>query len=245
MNDETNDDLVEAVKDIADVAGSTAKAIENIEKTGTGRFIGRVFGEVIENGVGMVGDAIKFKRFELHFRHVEKTKENLKKRGVDWDVDPMKTVPPKVAIPIFENASLEEDDGLHTLWSNLLANALDKNSQLEVNRVQVSILKELEPIDVLILKMVFSEKMGRFPDKELSEIRFEKKKIAQAVGADIKAVEMSLLNLMRVSCIKPGLVETEGISFGGFKNTVYQGTDFFHLSELGVALCLAAMTAPE
>ncbi len=245
MNDETNDDLVEAVKDIADVAGSTAKAIEKIEKTGTGKFIGRVFGEVIENGVGMVGDAIKFKRFELHFRHVEKTKENLKKRGIDWDVDQMKTVPPKVAIPIFENASLEEDDELHTLWSNLLANALDENSGLEVNRVQVSILKELEPIDVLVLKMVFSEKMERFPGKDLSEIRFEKTKIAQAVGADIKAVEMSLLNLMRVSCIKPGLVETGGLSFGDLKNTVYQGTDFFHLSELGVAICLAAMTAPE
>ena len=49
---------------------------------------------------------------------------------------------------------------------------------------------------------------------------------------------------MRVSCIKPGIVE-QSMSIGGLKNTVYQGTDFFHLSELGVALCLAAMTAPE
>ena len=103
----------------------------------------------------------------------------------------------------------------------------------------------LEPIDVLILRMIFSEKLAKFPDADLSKIRFEKTKIAQTVGADIKAVEMSLLNLMRVSCIKPGLVETGGLSFGALKNTVYQGTDFFHLSELGVALCLAAMTAPE
>ncbi len=245
MDDETNEGLVDAVKYIADIAGSTAKAVEKIEKTGTGKFIGRVLGEVVENSVGMVGDAIKFKRFALHLRHVEKTKENLERRGIDWDVDPMKTVLPKIAIPIFENASLEEDDGLHTLWSNLLANALDENSKLAVNRVQVSILKELEPIDVLILNMIFSEKTTRFPNKELSEVRFKKETIAQSIGEGIVAVEMSLLNLMRVSCIKPGLVENDSVRVGNIKNTIYQGTDFVHLSELGVALCLAAMTAPK
>ena len=75
MTDEGNGDAGDVlgnIKDVLDVAGTTAKAVEKIEKTGTGKFIGKVFGEVIENGIGMVGDAIKFKRFELHVSHVEK-----------------------------------------------------------------------------------------------------------------------------------------------------------------------------
>ena len=48
MNDETNGSLIETAMDIVDVTGSTIKAIEKIEKTGTGKFIGRVLGEVVE-----------------------------------------------------------------------------------------------------------------------------------------------------------------------------------------------------
>lgn len=223
-------EIVESAKAIQEVAKTTGKAIDGLQSSGN--FFGRVFGGLVENGVGIVADKVKFMRFERAAELASKAEKILEERGIG---DETKAVPPKIAIPLIENATLEDDDNLHDLWAKLLANAMDPNFPLDVKRVYVSLLKEMEAIDVRILYTVFTEKMTRFADKPLSGVHFDKTIITQILQAPSAAVEVSLLNLMRLGCIKPGII-TGGISMGSEPVTIYKGTDLFHLSELGVAL---------
>lgn len=224
-------EVVEGAKAIQEAAKTTGKAIDALQSSGN--FFDRVFGELIENSVGIVADKVKFMRFERAAELASKTDKILEDRGVGEDT---KAVPPKIAIPLIENATLEDDENLHTLWAQLLANAMDPNVQLNITRVHVSLLKEMEPIDVMILNVVFQEKMQKFASKPLDQVLFDKAKIAQALSATIGVVELSLLNLMRLGCIKPGII-TGGVQMGNESMTIYKGTDQFQVSELGVALC--------
>jgi hypothetical protein len=228
------------VTELANTVKTTADAIKAVEETGTGKFVGRVFGGMLENGLGMVGDAIKFKRIELYERHVQKTKDNLKERGIDWERDELKTVKPKVAIPVFENASLEDDDDLHTLWSNLLANAMDPNYRSDIKSVHIAIVKDLDATDVKLLRDCYEQ--TKLISRPYDDILFDKLKVASKLHLSEENIEISLLNLMRLGCIKPGNVITKGLSFGGgMHNTVYKGTDQFNMSKLGASLCKAAI----
>ncbi len=186
--------------------------------------------------------AIKFKRFELYLRHVQKTKDNLEKRGINLDADATRAVPPKIALPIFENASLEDDDELHTLWSNLLANAMDPNFIGDVKSKHVSILKELEPLDLRVLHSCYEEKIKYRADKKFDEALFDKAKIVAVFGIADDLIEVALLSLMRQGCIKGGNIKTN-LSFGDTPNTIYTGTNSFSVSLLGAELCRAALTS--
>ena len=64
---------------------------------------------------------LKYYRIERAALLATKTEERLRKRGIETTVP----VAPKMAIPLIENATLEDDDELHTLWANLLANAVN------------------------------------------------------------------------------------------------------------------------
>jgi len=232
---------VKLVFEIAKTVKTTADAVKAIEETGTGQFIGRVFGGVFEDSLGMIGDAIKFKRIEFYERHVQKTKDNLKERGIDWQNSNLNPVPPKIAIPVFERASLEDNDELHTLWSNLLANAMDPNFRGDIKSRHVAILKEMEPLDLKILDACYIEKMKNNPKNSLDEVMFEKVKVIEKFALSEHVVEVAILNLIRLGCVKGGNVRTS-LSFGDMNGTIYQGTAKFTLSALGVELCMAAMS---
>ncbi len=236
MTEELHTDVTELAKAVK----TTAEAVEAIEKTNTGKFVGRVFGGILEDGLGMVGDAIKFKRIELYERHVQKTKENLAQRGIDWERDDVRVVPPKIAIPVFENASLEEAEDLHTHWSNLLANAMDPSFEFDIKIRHVAILKEMEPLDLRILSECYKGIGKRYSVHKLNEKLFDKYSFVKKFGIDENDAETSILNLMRLGCAKGGNIEVDFVSFGDMNNTIYTGTKLFSISLLGVQLCEAA-----
>ena len=59
----------------------------------------------------------------------------------------LRPVAMNVAFPLLEAASLEEDDGLQDIWANLLVNAADRNSGVEVKRALVSILQDFSAME--------------------------------------------------------------------------------------------------
>jgi hypothetical protein len=235
--DHTNE-IIEAAQAVKATADATSKAIGALEKTGG--FFDRVFGGLVEDGVGIVADKVKFYRFQRAVEFAEKTEQILKEKGLGDKTAKTKEVPPKTAIPLIEFATLEDNDDLQTMWARLLANAMDGNFTIEITNVHISIMKDLQAVDVKILNRLYSE-AGR-SSKAYDELLFDKKKVAQVIGITETQTELSLLNLMRLGCVKPGNVITRGISFGNMPNTVYKGTDEFSLSELGASLCKAAMT---
>ena len=234
MSKENNKEI-----DVAEVIKSVPVAIRNIEKTESAQFLARVLGETIENGVGIIGDRLKYMRFNQAVKLHQKAEKGLKAKGVESK--DYRTLAAKIGIPLIENATLEENDELHTLWANLLANALDPNFSGDISIIHVSLLKEMLPMDVKILHSIYNAKQHEFQMAKLDDITFSKAKIAKYLKKDLDKIEISLLNLMRLGCIKGGNVKTEGIKFGNTSNTIYYGTEMVHLSALGFELCEAAI----
>ena len=56
-------------------------------------------------------------------------------------------------------------------------------------------------------------------------------------------IDLSLLNLMRLGCVTPGII-SGGVSIGGHKLSSYKGTELVHLSPLGLSLFLAVQSDP-
>ncbi len=79
-------------------------------------------------------------RWERQHRLIEKAHEFLGERGYQF---PVNQLPPKLAIPILQNASLEENNFLQDKWASLLVNASDPNFPLSIEIKHTSILNEL------------------------------------------------------------------------------------------------------
>jgi hypothetical protein len=98
----------------------TAKAVQEVAKTArtgieatrqVGSFVSKLINEPLEAVVGRLTDKVQFIRAERQVRLSERWREILRERNIEGVLG---IVPPKLAFPIIENASLEEDDEYRT-----------------------------------------------------------------------------------------------------------------------------------
>jgi hypothetical protein len=108
------------MNDALDPTGGWAKASNNAIEAGRelGHFIRGPVGEV----VGMLEDHLKVVRFERQVRLWDRVRNILTEKGMDG---PTRKIPLKIALPLLENATLEEDDDLQEVWARLLVNSGD------------------------------------------------------------------------------------------------------------------------
>lgn len=198
-----------------------------------------MFGEPIRDAVGILGDRLRFLRWQRQLRIADEVNKLLSERGVTKT----RAVPPKLALPILENASLEEDNTLQDLWIRLLTNAMDPTSSVDVRYALLDILKSLTPLDVRILAF-FYEALKQNPKVELDQITeysLTRQQICQALNIDDRAYGRSVYNLFRVQCIAPAILKG-GIRISGEPITVFKGADAVTMTPLGrdlVEACIA------
>jgi len=146
------------MNDAPDPIGGWAKATEataNASKEAIqasrelAHFIRGPAGEV----VGMLEDYLKVVRFERRVRLWDRVRNILIEKGLGA---PTRRIPLKIALPLLENATLEEDDDLQEVWARLLVNGGDANSGIELRRAFVSVLAEMSALDVRNLAMIDS-----------------------------------------------------------------------------------------
>lgn len=152
--------------DPTEALSESAKAVQEVAKLGgsaidagrkAGGWLDRIFGGSIEDAVGLHwSDRIKARRIEAAIYDWERLEQlvhgvdsRLKARGVNTT----RFIPPKVALPLLENATIEHDDDLHTLWANLLANGLDPSAD-EIEKKYVSTLAELTSADAAVFAAI-------------------------------------------------------------------------------------------
>lgn len=190
-------DNQEVTQEIAKTAG---KAVDLLRDAGP--FIDRMFGPLVENGIGIVSDQIRYLRLVLFFNLKDKTEARLAMRGVEVS----RPVPPKFALPLIEAATLEEDETLHNRWANLLANAMDPKFDEELHPAFISILKEMSSLDALLLEKIEHE--GFQPTDTLHGSFFggnlyALQDLADLSGGSIEETEISLFNMSRLGCLSP------------------------------------------
>ena len=137
----------EAAKEIAKTTG---KALEVVERVGS--FLGRFVTPPLEQASAMVTDFLRVVRFERAVRLEQRVRDFMLERGLRG---PSRSVPPTVALPLLQAGLLEDDDELQDVWANLLANAGDADSGVEVRRSFVSILRDLGSQEVAMLELIY------------------------------------------------------------------------------------------
>jgi hypothetical protein len=208
MGDET-EAFKEGAKAVQEVAKIAGKAIEAGQ--GAGGWLDRIFGGGIEHAVGRRWTDRQFaKRVEAAILDWErlvllthKVEHRLKEAGITQT----KVPPPKIMLPLLEHATMEYEDDLHTMYANLLASALDPESEIE--KKFVSVLAELSSTDVKVLRSMFAEWL-------YYEETLEKKKGETRYSSGVSSAnESAVITLNRLGIVLPVQVKVNHHEPGG------------------------------
>lgn len=205
--------MSEEAKVIQEVAKASGTAIEAAREAGG--FIARFVSGPLEQGMGIFEDRLRYMRWERQVRFMKRSQEFLQMNGLS---EPTRSVPLKLAIPIFQGASLEEDDDLQDRWAVLLANAANSAFQGEIRRSYAVILEQLTSLDVRILDVLYSlpfEK-SRHDGIVTSDLPFTARVAGEKERAFVlpdEDVLISLANLTRLGCLRSAMTWGGGESF--------------------------------
>ena len=136
-------------KAVQETAKFGQKALETSEKIGG--FFACVLKEPVIEIAGMITDKLRFVRWKRLLTTIDEVNRILEQRGIH----DTRAVPAKLALPIFEESSLEEDKTLQSMWNCLLANAMDTNFQQEIRYAYIEIIKNLTSLDICLLRYLY------------------------------------------------------------------------------------------
>lgn len=188
-----------------------AKAVQEISKT-TGKGIdlisqiGECISGPVKEGMGILQDNITFKRWENRIKIAEKVKIKQEELGFDYKI---KQIEFKLAVPLFEAATLDEDDYMQELWANLLINSSYEESGINLCRAYIDTLERLSPYDAKILLKIY--KLNR-EDDENGDHKIATYKLPREAFFEkpdkinkIENIELilALTNLHKLNCIIP------------------------------------------
>ncbi len=141
-----------------------------------------------------LGDSVKVWRFKRQIRLLQEVNRLVEETGKD-----VKPIPTRLFFPIFEAASIEDDDEMQTRWAALLAH--EATSAGLVHPSHIDILKQLSPDDARLLDKV-NDKCERNKSRKVRPVNnyFED----HEMEGILESHEDSLENLIRL-----GLIQSE------------------------------------
>lgn len=214
------DPATESAKAVQEVAKTTGKALDTAREAGG--FISRFIAGPLEQGMGIFEDKLKYIRWENQQRFMKRALSLQRRLGLS---DPDRAVPLKIAIPLFQGASVEEDGSLQDLWANLLINAAYRKSGVEVQRAYVEILSQLSPTEAQILDKVYALP---FNETQYNGVITTDLPYSVRIGANKDGdllepsdeVKLAIANLDRIGCLKTGFSLLGGEMFSRINPTV-------------------------
>lgn len=220
----------EIAKAIQESAKLGQKGLETAEKAAT--FFAKVFKAPVDEISGMVTDKLRFIRWKRLIQMSEEVDQILKTKGAIHT----RAVPPKLALPIFEDATLEEDPKIQDLWNHLLANAMNAEFNSEIRYGFIDMIKGITAREAWLLNEFYSvldrENKTR-PFSNLYDYSVTKEQLMKALSLTPDDYAISANNLMRLQLIAPAILKG-GISIGSEPLTAYKGIDAITMTPLGV-----------
>lgn len=217
----------EVAKAVAEASKFGTKSVEATEKMLS--FLSKMFHESIEQAAGIVSDKLKFIRWQRQIRMVDQVQQIL----IERKIKQTRPIPPKFALPMLENASLEEDDELQDIWIRLMANSMDPSFEASFRMAYIEIIKGLTSLDVKILdffyKQLEEDGMG---GENFTRHSYTQSRICQALKLSKEEYLDSIYNLFRVQCLAPAIIKG-GVSMGSEPLTIFKGADEVSMTPLG------------
>jgi hypothetical protein len=143
-----SDEIAKAVQEVAKTSGQAIEAVR-----GFSGFIAEITKRPMIEAFGIVEDKLKYRRWKNQLSLMVKAQKLLAEKGVSQIPHP---IPFKLAIPLLEGASLEDDNYLQDKWAHLLVNAVTAPAEQELRRVYIDILERLTPYEARILDKIYS-----------------------------------------------------------------------------------------
>jgi hypothetical protein len=194
------------------ISDESAKAAQELAKLGQqglqtgeklGGYFARTFREAVGHLAGAASDSAEGFRIRNRVAVIEKTRERLKRTNVLPD---LARIADRHAVPLIAAIEMEDDDGLQDAWARYIARALDPSqSHVTVNRQIISVISNLEPSDLPILRRVFMTRLD-VPVQEDVELR------STDFGLPDSALEYSLVRLLGLGLFSFGNSSTLGLS---------------------------------
>lgn len=223
-------EVEEIAKAIQESAKLGEKGLEIADKAGS--FFTKVLKEPINEISGMITDKMRFIRWKRMVEMSDEVNMILEQKGITNT----RAVPPKIALPIIEEATLEDDPNLQYLWNNLLANAMNPTFNDEIRYGFIEMIKGITGIEVKLLNEFYG---ALHRDNKLSPLSnvyqysITKEQITQVLGISIEVYSISVNNLMRMQLLSPAIIKG-GVTMGSEPLTIYKGIDAITLTPLGV-----------
>jgi hypothetical protein len=201
------------IKALAEAAGEVAKT------TNTGlqvlnRFL-TYFDRPMRAVGNLLGNEFDYMTSVRAFNLCEKWSARMDARGL---TEPTRPIPLKFAFPLLTAAITEEDDDLQEVWANLLVNAGDAATEMELRTAYVQILNGMSGFDVRNLTLIAEAQLlaphGVNGYVATTNLPHHALWSQSGGGGDVpKNVAISLANLSRLGCIAPTSGFGGGITF--------------------------------
>ena len=91
-----------------------------------GRYLGTMLAGSVEQIVGIWEDKLKYRRWESQVKLLQKAEQMRVDAGMHGKPIPL---PLKLAVPLLEGASIEDDDSLLDRWAALLVNSTSSENK--------------------------------------------------------------------------------------------------------------------
>jgi len=181
----------------------------------------------------MITDKLRFVRWKRLANMADEVNAILVQKGITAT----RAIPPKIALPLIEQASLEEDPDLQTLWNHLLANAMDPSFNDEIRYGFIDMIKNITGMEAALLNTLYDalrSENGLRPLAQVYSWSFKKEAIMGRLNLDAETYSVAANNLMRMQLISPAILKSTGVAIGGEPVTTLKGIDQVTLTPLGV-----------
>lgn len=199
----------ESAKAVQEVAKTTGKVVDVVHDAGG--FLAPHVDGVLAQVVGLFTDHLKYVRGVRLVRLGQRFQQELLAHG---GVEAVRKLPLNFAIDALEQGAMEQDNDLQDIWARLLANAVDATTEVLPRRAFISIIKDLSPLDAMILEKIYAVDQERhqkaivtheLPSRAYPAIDIDRKTLPKPS----EDVQVALANLERLGVI------SYGVSWGG------------------------------
>lgn len=230
-------EVEEIARAIQESAKLGQRGLEIADKAGS--FFAKVFKEPVDEISGMITDKLRFVRWKRLVQMADEVNRILEEK----QVQDTRAVPPKIALPILEESSLEDNPDLQYLWNHLLANAMNPDFNDEIRYGFTEMIKNITGIEALIIWEFYKilEKENHLtPLSEIHNYGLTKEQLIEGLKLTPDQYVVSINNLMRMQLLGPAVLKS-GATMGDEPLTIFKGTDAVSLTPLGVKFVEACM----
>ena len=188
------------ISETAKATQETAKAASNIVDKGAefSRFLERIFGSSFEN----IGDIAAMHTELWKIKNALKVQDKLNYILKDRDIQIIKPISSRLALPIINQIVNEDEESLQNLWANLLASSMSNNKHTMVTKTSIEIMKNLDVIDAELLDNIFM----------LNRVNIYKNRsewIKENAKYDCLQISLALNNLERLGLIEINSIQSK------------------------------------